>query len=126
MSDYGDMDFGHYEAGQEHQEIEQLHQASGSEVDYDNQFNVYEADHQSAEATSFDQGSHVEYSDGNGAHFSSTDYVSYDHAATESDHIFAAEGSESYSASEYSELDALRAQLDTAFVSATEISGVSA
>src|SRR5687768_17220052 len=91
----GGADIAHYEAGQEHNELEQLHQASGSEVDYDNQFNVYEQDHASAESTSFDQGSKVEYSDGNGAHYAASDFTSYDHSAAETDHVFAAEGSES-------------------------------
>src|SRR5258705_9726122 len=57
----GDVDYGHYQAGQEHGELDQLHQASGSEADYNNQFAVYEQDHAAAESTSFDQGHHVEY-----------------------------------------------------------------
>ncbi|MET7424751.1 hypothetical protein [Dactylosporangium sp. NPDC005555] len=131
MSEYGDTgydggaDYGHYEAGQEHESLDQLHQAAGSEQNYDSQFGVYEADHASAENTSFDQGHHVEYSDPNGTHYEESDYTSYDHSAAETDHVFAAEGSESYSASEWSQLDALQHQLDTAFASATQISTVS-
>ncbi|GAA3207114.1 hypothetical protein ACFO1B_19550 [Dactylosporangium siamense] len=132
MSDYGDTgydggdSYGHYEAGQEHESLDQLHQASGSEQDYASQYGVYEADHASAENTSFDQGHHVEYSDPSGAHYEESDYTSYDHSAAETDHVFAAEGSEQYHAAEWSELDALQHQLDSAFASATEINTVSA
>ena len=132
MSEYGDMgydggdSYGHYEAGQEHESLDQLHQASGSEQDYASQFGVYEADHASAESTSFDQGHHVEYSDPSGAHYEESDYTSYDHSEAETDHVFAAEGSEQYHAAEWNELDVLHAQLDSAFASATEINTVSA
>jgi hypothetical protein len=116
MSEYGEI-----ETGQEHAEVEQLHEVSGSEADYNNQFAVYEQDHAAAESTSFDQGHHVEYTDPNGAHYEESDYTSYDHSAAETDHIFAAEGSESASSSEFSQIDALRAQLDTAFAQATVV-----
>ncbi len=116
MSEYGEI-----ETGQEHAEVEQLHQVEASEADYDNQFAVYEQDHAAAESTSFDQGHHVEYTDPNGAHYEESDYTSYDHSAVESDHVFAAEGSESASFSEFSQIDALRAQLDTAFAQATVV-----
>ena len=132
MSDYetgdagydgGDNSYGHAEAGQEHESLDQLHQANASEADYNNQFNVYEQDHAAAENTSFDQGHHVEYDNPNGAHFEESDYTSYDHSAAEQDHVFAAEGSESSHTAEYSELDALQARLDSAFTSITEING---
>ena len=127
MSDFDTgADYGHVEAGQEHESLHQLHQVEGSENNYDSQFGVYEQDHASAESTSFDQGHHVEYSDPSGAHYEESDYTSYDHSAAETDHVFAAEGSEQYHASEWSELDALRHQLDSAFASATEINTVSA
>ena len=131
MSEYGDTgydggDYGHYEAGQEHESLDQLHQVDASQEDYASQFGVYEADHASAENTSFDQGHHVEYSDPSGAHYEESDYTSYDHSAAETDHVFAAEGSENSSASEYHELDALQARLDSAFASATEIHTASA
>ena len=53
MSDYdtGDTgadtgaDYGHYEAGQEHADLDQLHQAAGSEQDASSQYGVYEQDH---------------------------------------------------------------------------------
>src|ERR1041384_361505 len=99
MSEYGDFggdSYGHIEAGENHESLDQLHQASGSEVDYDNQFNVYEQDSARAESTSFDTGSSVEYSDGKGAHYAAQDFTSYDHNEAETDHVFAAEGSESY------------------------------
>ena len=118
-----DVDHNQYEAGQEHGELDQLHQASGSEADYNNQFAVYEQDHAAAENTSFDQGHHVEYDNPNGAHYEEQDYTSYDHSAAETDHVFAAEGSESSHQAEYSELDALRQQFDTAFASGTEFHG---
>ena len=126
MSEYGDTgydggDYGHYEAGQEHESLDQLHQVDASQEDYASQFGVFEADHASAENTSFDQGHHVEYTDPNGAHYEESDYTSYDHSAAETDHIFAAEGSESASSSEFSQIDALRAQLDTAFAQATVV-----
>ena len=126
MSEYGDTgydggDYGHYEAGQEHESLDQLHQVDASQEDYASQFGVYEADHASAENTSFDQGHHVEYTNPNGAHYEESDFTSYDHSEAETDHVFAAEGSENYSASEYHELDALQARLDSAFASATEI-----
>ena len=122
MSDFDTgADYGHVEAGQEHESLDQLHQVEGSENDYNSQFGVYEQDHAAAESTSFDQGHHVEYTNPNGAHYEESDYTSYDHSAAETDHIFAAEGSESSHTAEYSELDALQARLDTAFASATEI-----
>ncbi len=129
MSDYetgdtgydGGASYGNYEAGQEHESLDQLHQVNASEADYNSDFNVYEQDHAAAESTSFDQGHHVEYTNPNGAHYEESDYTSYDHSAVESDHVFAAEGSESASFSEFSQIDALRAQLDTAFAQATVV-----
>ena len=129
MSDYetGDAgydggdgaEYGHFEAGQEHSDLDQLHQAAGSEHDASSQFGVYEADHASAESTEFQQGHHVEYDNPGGSHYESTDYTNYDHDQAESDHIFAAEGSEQSHSAEFSELDALRERLDTAFESGT-------
>jgi len=129
MSDYDDggighdggADYGHVETGQEHADLDQLHQAQGSEADYNNQFGVYEQDHAAAESTSFDQGHQVEYDNPAGAHYEEQDFTSYDHNTAETDHVFAAEGSESSHQAEFSELDALRQQLDTSFASATEI-----
>ncbi|GAB3858519.1 hypothetical protein ACFPIJ_19385 [Dactylosporangium cerinum] len=125
MSEYdgGDTgaDYGHVEAGQEHESLDQLHQVDASESDYNNQFNVYEQDHAAAESTSFDQGHHVEYTNPEGAHYEESDFTSYDHSAAESDHVFAAEGSESSHQAEFSQLDALQAQLDSAFSQATVI-----
>ncbi|WP_327011295.1 hypothetical protein OHA72_30855 [Dactylosporangium sp. NBC_01737] len=116
----GGTDYGQIETGQQHESLDQLHQASGSEADYNNQFNVYEQDHAAAESTSFDQGHHVEYSNPSGEHYEESDFTSYDHSAAESDHVFAAEGSESSHQAEFSTLDALREQLDSAFTSITE------
>ena len=114
MSEYGE-----FETGQEHAELDQLHEASGSEQDYQSQFGVYEQDHAAAESTSFDQGRHVEYTDPNGAHYEESDYTSYDHSAAETDHVFAAEGSESASYSEFAELDMLQQRFDAAFAEGT-------
>ena len=122
----GGTDYGHVETGENHEALDQLHQVNASEADYQSQFGVYEQDHASAESTSFDQGHHVEYSNPSGEHYEESDYTSYDHSAAETDHVFAAEGSEHYSNSQWSELDALQHQLDTAFASATQISAVSA
>ena len=124
MSEYdGDTgaDYAHVEAGEQHESLDQLHQVNASESDYNNQFNVYEQDHAAAESTSFDQGSHVEYSNPNGAHYEESNFTSYDHSAAESDHVFAAEGSESSHQAEFSQLDALQTQLDAAFAEATVI-----
>ena len=116
MSEYGE-----FETGEQHESVDQLHQVDAGQEDYQSQFGVYEQDHAAAESTSFDQGHHVEYTDPNGAHYEESDFTSYDHSAAEADHVFAAEGSENSSASEYHELDALQARLDSAFASATEL-----
>jgi hypothetical protein len=113
-------DYGQYETGQDHQSLDQLHQTSGSEADASNQFAVYEQDHASAESTSFDQGHHVQIDNPDGGHYEESDFTSYDHSAAESDHVFAAEGSESSHQAEFSTIDALREQLDSAFSSVTE------
>ncbi|MEV0129336.1 hypothetical protein AB0H83_12870 [Dactylosporangium sp. NPDC050688] len=127
MSEYdGGVDYGHIETGEQHESLDQLHQVDASQEDYQSQFGVYEQDHAAAESTSFDQGQHVEYTGADGSHYEESDFTSYDHSAAETDHIFAAEGSESYNASEYHELDAFQARLDAAFASATEINTVSA
>jgi hypothetical protein len=131
MSDYetgeagydGGDSYGNYEAGEQHESLDQQHQVNASEADYNNQFNVYEQDHAAAESTSFDQGHHLEYTDPNGGHYEESDYTSYDHNAAETDHVFAAEGSESAHTAEYSEFDAIQARLDSVFASATQING---
>src|SRR4051794_38732148 len=46
-----DVDYGHVEAGQEHNGLDQLHQASGSEADAQSQYGVYEQDHHAQEST---------------------------------------------------------------------------
>ena len=119
--DNGGVDYGHVEAGQEHESLDQLHQVHAAENDYDSNFGVYEQDHASAESTSFDQGHHVEYSNPSGEHYEESDYTSFDHNEAEADHVFAAEGSESSHASEYDQLDALQARFDSAFASGTEL-----
>jgi hypothetical protein len=125
MSEYdggdGGAEYGHVETGQEHEALDQLHQVDASESNYDSQFNVYEQDHAAAESTSFDQGHQVQYTGADGSSYSESDFTSYDHAAAESDHVFAAEGSESASSSEFHQLDALQARLDSAFAEATHI-----
>src|ERR1041384_3224533 len=106
--DGNDVDYGHYEAGQEHDALDQLHQEQGHEADYNNQFNVYEQDHSAAESTQFAQGHHVEIDNPAGAHYESDDYTNFNHDAVEQDHVFAAEGSESSHEADNSELDALQ------------------
>ncbi|MDG6106521.1 hypothetical protein Daura_26830 [Dactylosporangium aurantiacum] len=114
-------DYGHVEAGHESESLDQLHQVEANENNYDSQFGVYEQDHASAESTSFDQGHQVEFTGADGSHYAEQDFTSYDHAAAESDHVFAAEGSESSSSSAFAQLDALQHQLDSSFASATEL-----
>ena len=116
MSEYGEI-----ETGEQHESVDQLHQVDATEQDYQSQFGVYEQDHAAAESTSFDQGPHVEYTNPSGEHYEASDYPSYDPSAAETDHIFAAEGSESASSSEFHQLDTLRAQLDSAFAQATVV-----
>ena len=86
----GGTDYAHYEAGQEHDGLDQLHQAQGSEADYNNQFGVYENDHHAAESTDFSQGHHTEYDAPAQGHFEQDDYTNYSHDASEDDHVFAA------------------------------------
>jgi hypothetical protein len=117
----GGVDYGHVETGQDHQSLDQLHQVDASASDYDSQFNVYEQDSASAESTSFDQGHQVQYTGADGSQYAESDFTSYDHNEAQADHVFAAEGSESASSSEFHQLDALQAQLDSAFTSATEL-----
>ena len=73
----------------------------------------------SAESTDFSQGHHVEYDQPAAVHYESDDYTNLNHDATSDDHVFAAEGSESSHQAEFSELDALRQQFDSAFASGT-------
>ncbi|MFF5231807.1 hypothetical protein [Dactylosporangium sp. NPDC000521] len=129
MSDYtGDTgydggSYGEIETGENHESLDQLHQVDASQNTYDSQFGVYEQDHASAESTSFDQGHQVSYTDASGATYQESDFTSYDHSAAETDHVFAAEGSETASSSEFHQLDAIRAQLDSAFTSMTAVNG---
>ena len=116
----GGAEYGQYETGQEHQSLDQLHQVNASESDYDKQFGVYEQDHASAESTSFDQGRHVEFTGADGSHYEESNFTSYDHSAVETDHVFAAEGSESSHQAEVSTLDALQERIESAFTSVTE------
>ena len=120
--DSGDtgVDYGHVETGQEHESLDQLHQVHAADSDYDSQFGVYEQDSASAESTSFDQGRHVEFTGADGSHYEESNFTSYDHSEAEADHIFAAEGSEHASSSEYDQLDALQARFDSAFASGTQ------
>ena len=119
--DGGDVDYGHFQNAQEHDGLDQLHQAQGHEADYNNQFGVYEQDHAAAEHTDFSQGHHQEVDTPYGAHSESDDYTNYNHDAAEQDHVFAAEGSEASHESDNSELDALQERFDAAFASGTEL-----
>src|ERR1700754_2331516 len=118
-----EVDYNQYEAGQEHNALDQLHQEHAAESDYNNQFAVYEQDHAAAEHTDYDQGNHVEYDNPAGAHYEQDNYTSYNHDAAEHDHVFAAEGSESSHQPEYDELDSLRERLDSAFAEGTHYHG---
>ncbi|WP_432988730.1 hypothetical protein [Dactylosporangium sp. CA-233914] len=57
-------DFGHYEAGQEHEAQDHLHQDHGAQADFGSQFGIFEQDHHEAESTALVHGQHVEYSSG--------------------------------------------------------------
>ncbi|MFG2039040.1 hypothetical protein [Dactylosporangium sp. NPDC048998] len=118
-----DVDYGHYEAGQEHDALNQLHQAHGSEADYGSQFGQYEQDHHAAESTDFSQGHHVEYDQPAAVHFESDDYTNYSHNAEVDDHVFAAEGSEHAHQADFSQLDALQHRFDAAFAEGTQFHG---
>ncbi|MEV4139542.1 hypothetical protein AB0J72_46190 [Dactylosporangium sp. NPDC049742] len=117
----GGTDYGHVEAGADHESLDQLHQVHAADNNYDSNFGVYEQDSASAESTSFDQGHHVSFTDPSGAQYEESDFTSYDHNEANADHVFAAEGSEHSSASEYDQLDALQARLDSTFASGTEL-----
>ncbi|HTJ32373.1 MAG TPA: hypothetical protein VL738_04025 [Dactylosporangium sp.] len=118
-----DVDYGHFESGQEHDGLDQLHQAEGSEADYNSQFGVYENDHHAAESTDFSQGHHVEYDQAPAVHYESDDYTNYSHDANVDDHVFAAEGSENSHQAEFGELDALQQRFDASFAQGTEFHG---
>ena len=126
MSDYDtgdtghDVDYSQYSAGQEHEGLDQLHQANGSEADYNSQFGVYENDHHAQESTDFSQGHHVEYDAPAAVHYEEDNYTNFSHDASEDDHVFAAEGSESSHQAEFSELDALSQRFDAAFAEGTQ------
>ena len=115
-----DVDYNQYSAGQEHDALDQLHQANGSEADYNSQFGVYENDHHAQESTDFSQGNHVEYDAPAAVHYEEDNYTNFSHDASEDDHVFAAEGSESSHQAEFSELDALSQRFDAAFAEGTQ------
>ena len=117
----GGTDFGHVEAGHENESLNQLHQVDASQNDYDSNFNVYEQDSQSAESTDFQQGHQVEFTNPNGATYAESDFTSYSHDEASADHVFGAEGSESASASDFHQLDALQASFNSAFAEGTEL-----
>jgi hypothetical protein len=115
-------EYGDFQMGQESGELEQLHQEAGSAQEYDSQFGIYAQDHASAESTDFSAGKQVEYEDANsGVRYESTDFVSYSHDETETESVFAAEGSEHAASSEYLSLDALQAQFERNFAEGTQI-----
>ncbi|MFI5909475.1 hypothetical protein [Dactylosporangium sp. NPDC051541] len=60
----GDTDFGHFQVGQEHSALDQVHADSGSETDLQNQFGVFGHDFSQSESTALEQGQHVAYSSG--------------------------------------------------------------
>ncbi|WP_433204648.1 hypothetical protein ACQP00_36320 [Dactylosporangium sp. CS-047395] len=116
-----DVDYGQYSAGQEHDALDQLHQAQGSEHDAQSQFGVFENDHHAQESTDYSTGQHVEYDQPAAVHYSSDNFTNYSHDASEDDHVFAAEGSESSHSAEFSELDALQQRFDASFAEGTEL-----
>ncbi|WP_238007696.1 hypothetical protein KZZ52_50705 [Dactylosporangium sp. AC04546] len=116
-----DLDYGHFEAGADSADLEQLHTASGSEADYSSDFNVYEQDTESAESTDFQQGSHVEIDNPDGGHYEETNFTNYSNDQFDSSHIFAAEGSEQGHEAQFDELDALRQSFNSEFAAGTEL-----
>ncbi|MET7398491.1 hypothetical protein ABZS66_33895 [Dactylosporangium sp. NPDC005572] len=118
-----DVDYGHYEAGAESGELEQLHTAEGSEADYNSDFNVYEQDTESAESTDFQQGHAVQFDAPDGTHYEEQEFTNYSNDSYDSNHIFAAEGSESSHEAQFSELDALRQSFASEFAQGTEFHG---
>ncbi|GGM85698.1 hypothetical protein ACFFX1_29515 [Dactylosporangium sucinum] len=118
-----DMEYGTYEAGAESGELEHVQEASGSEADYNSDFAVYEQDTESAESTDFQQGRHVEFEDPSGARYEETEFTNYSHDQYDSNHIFAAEGSESAHTAQFVELDALREQFASNFEAGTVFQG---
>ncbi|GGM67249.1 hypothetical protein ACFFX1_21545 [Dactylosporangium sucinum] len=118
MSEYGE-----FQTGMESGELEQLHQESGSEQDYNSEFGVYAQDSASAESTDFETGRHVEYEDPSGARYEETEYTNYSHDEAETDSVFAADGSEQSSSADFSSMDALRAQFQSNFAQGTQFSG---
>ena len=121
-SNGGDVEYGQYEAGQESAQLDQLHQAQGSEADYDSQYGVYEADHHAAENDDFSTGHHVEYDAPAAVHYEETDFTNASHSAEVDDHVFAAEGSEHAHEAQFSTLDALEEKFDRAFAEGTTLS----
>ncbi|WP_433609243.1 hypothetical protein ACQP2P_37765 [Dactylosporangium sp. CA-139114] len=115
-----DVDFGHYEAGQEQGSLDQMHHAAGSEADASSQFGVYEEGHHDTDSTDFSQGHHVEYDAPAAVHYESDDYTNYSHDATSDDHVFAAESSENAHQANFSELDQLENSFGKSFVDGTE------
>jgi hypothetical protein len=118
-----DVDYGHFETGEQHDGLDQLHQAEGSEHDFNSQYGVYEQDHHAAESTDFAQGHHQEYDAPGAVHAESDDYTNYSHDANVDDHVFASEGSENSHQSEFGELDALQQRFDATFAEGTEYHG---
>ncbi|MEV6924325.1 hypothetical protein AB0M46_07440 [Dactylosporangium sp. NPDC051485] len=112
-------DYGHYEAGQESAQLDQLHQVQGSEADAQSQFGVYENDHHAQESTNYQHGTHVEFDQTPAVHYEADEYTNFSHSASEDDHVFAAEGSQSSHQAEFSQLDALEQRLDAAFARGT-------
>ncbi|GAA2372641.1 hypothetical protein [Dactylosporangium salmoneum] len=130
MSEYGDFDGGHepggeleygnFQSGHEAGSLDQLHQAAGSESDYDSQFGVYGEDHSASESTDFQTGRHVEFTGADGSRYESTDFTNYSNDSESSDSVFAAQGSESAHTADFSQLDALQARFETDFAEGTQ------
>ncbi|WP_190252519.1 hypothetical protein, partial [Dactylosporangium sucinum] len=93
------------------------------ESDYDSNFNVYEQDTESAESTDFQQGRSVEFDGADGSHYAEQEFTNYSNDQYDSNHVFAAEGSESSHQAEFAQLDALREEFDSKFAEGTVIEG---
>jgi hypothetical protein len=118
-----DVDYGHFQAGQEHDGLDQLHQAHGGEADAHSQFGVYENDHHADTSTDFAQGHHQEIDQPGVVHAESDDFTNYAHDGSVDDHVFAAEGAQDSHQAEFGELDALEQRFDASFAQGTEYHG---
>ena len=118
MSEYGELEAGH-ESGQ----LEQLHQESGSEQDYNSQYDAYGQTDAAERSIDFETGQHVQYESPDGARYESTSYTSFESNESEFSQEYGVEASQSSHESEFFNLDALRAQFDSSSLESSHAEG---